>query len=264
MVLKELHELESPAEKLAFVKANKTAILKAKKGIIKRSDSVVSSPKISKATSTTKNVEESANVYRIIGNSAGFLDSHMDVSMPGSYSKSIQERGNKIPILVNHDYNPKSIFALNKGVAVEMVNIRELGYDADGMTEAVLARIEPKYDAQMNQLYADGQIKEHSIGLRYVKLELCINDDTEQKEFEAWQKHIDQVINRDLAKQYGYFFAVTEQKIEEISAVVFGSNPYTPTLDKNYTQPEPPKSTQEEPETPEFIEIDLVELYKKI
>ena len=158
MILKELYEIEDSAHRLDFIKAHKSDILKAKRAIIKRSDSIYSRPKPAHGAGATKAEQMSEGEYRIIGNSIGFLDSHMDVSMPGSFNKSVQERGNRIPILINHDYSPKSIFAANKGVAVEMVNITELGYDSAGMTEAVVARIEPKYDKQMAELYEEGGI----------------------------------------------------------------------------------------------------------
>lgn len=269
MVLKELTQITDPSQQLEFLKANKAAILKEKKGMLKRSDSIISSPKPYKADGSTKAATEEADVYRIVGNSAGFMDSHMDVSLLGSYTKTVRERGDKMPILINHNYNPKSIFAKNLGAAVEMVNIRDLGYDKDGMTEALLVRIEPKYDQQMKELYRDGQIKEHSIGLRYVKIELAINDPAEEVEYAAWQKYLPQVINSEVAEQAGYFFAVSEQKVEEVSAVVFGSNAYTPTLNE-------PKNTQEEPhskgtpgepskEKEEVKEIpDLVEMFKNL
>ena len=268
MVLKELYNIQDTAKRLEFIKANKAEIIKAKRGIMKRADSVIAAAQPFKAEQANKAEPMEDGQFRIIGNSIGFMDSHMDVSMPGSFTKSVNERGNRIPILINHDYSPKSIFAANKGVAVEMVNIRQLGYNADGMTEAVVARIEPKYDAQMAALYEDGQIKEHSVGIRYVKLELAMNDDTENREFENWQKYIGQVINREMAEEAGFFFAVTEQRLEEISAVVFGSNPYTPTLndkDQHYqdkaTQNEPQNGTRKEPEGQGGALPDLVELF---
>lgn len=255
MVIKELFEIDDVKKRLSFVKANKEELIKAKKAMVKSCDSVIGAPKFFKPEGTTKAASEGDNIYRIIGNSIGFMDSHMDVSIRGSFDKSVNERGDRIPMLINHEYNPKAIFAANRGVAVEMVNIRECGYDKDGMTEAVVAKIEPKYDDKMKRLYSDGQIKEHSVGIRYVKLELAINDPDEQAEYAAWQKYIGDVINREVAEEHGFFFAVKEQRLEEISAVVFGSNPYTPALDKALnTPPEPPKSTLMEP----IYEINLL------
>jgi len=71
-----------------------------------------------------------------------------------------------------------------------------------------------------------------------------------------------------MAEEAGFFFAVTEQRLEEISAVVFGSNPYTPTLndkDQHYqdkaTQNEPQNGTRKEPELQGGALPDLVELF---
>lgn len=266
MVIKELFEIEDSAKKLAFVKANKAELISSKKSMIKRCDSIVATPKPFKSTEANKAETNENGIYRIVGNSIGFMDSHMDVSISGSFDKSVNERGNRIPMLINHDYNPKSIYAANRGVMVERVNIRELGYDKDGMTEAVMAKIEPKYDAKMRELYADGQIKEHSVGIRYVKLELAINDPEEEREYANWLKYYPDVINREVADEAGFFFAVKEQRLEEISAVVFGSNPYTPTLyePKNTTQ-EPHKSTQEKPIESETGKVlNLLEIYNSL
>lgn len=262
MVIKELYEIEDAKTRLAFVKANKAELINSKKAMLKRADSVVSTPKPFKSSSSNKMEDEREGVYRIIGNSIGFMDSHMDVSINGSFDKSVNERGNRIPMLINHDYNPKSIYAANRGVSVEMVNIRDLGYDKSGMTQAVVAKIEPKYDAKMRELYADGQIKEHSVGIRYVKLELAINDPDEEREYANWLKYIGDVINREVADEAGFFFAVKEQRLEEISAVVFGSNPYTPTLNEaKNTNSEPPSST---PNQPNEAIMDFVEIFNSL
>lgn len=261
MVVKELFQIDDAKKRLSFVKANKEELIKAKKAMVKSCDSIIGAPKFFKREGASKAANDGENIYRIIGNSIGFMDSHMDVSIRGSFDKSVNERGDRIPMLINHEYNPKAIFAANRGVAVEMVNIRECGYDKAGMTEAVVAKIEPKYDAKMKELYADGQIKEHSVGIRYVKLELAINDPDEQAEYAAWQKYIGDVINREVAEEYGFFFAVKEQRLEEISAVVFGSNPYTPTINEpKATTQEPHKSTPEKPmeggeEIPNLVEM---------
>ena len=50
------------------------------------------------------------------------------------------------------------------------------------------------------------------------------------KEKAIWDKYINQVINRDASEEQGYFWAVTEAKVIEGSAVVMGSNYATPTI----------------------------------
>jgi hypothetical protein len=85
---------------------------------------------------------------------------------------------------------------------------------------------------------------------------MAVNSDFEdyKEEKEIWDKYIDQVANIKAAEENGYFFAVTEAKIIEGSAVPIGSNTVTPTLDvesKQEIEPlqdthktEPPSGTQ--------------------
>jgi hypothetical protein len=81
----------------------------------------------------------------------------------------------------------------------------------------------------------------------------CINDEDYKEEFANWQKYYPDVANKDVADADGYFFAVTEARVIEGSAVVIGSNTATPTLDNNVkstsTETTPEKSTQEQPQT---------------
>lgn len=238
MILKELENLEGSA-KIDFVIENKAAILKAKKGMIKTADPIAANYSI---PTTTK--AQSSEYYKIVANSCGFFDSHQDVSLRGSFNKTVQEKGNKLPIIINHNHNPESIFASNKGVSIEEIDIRQLGYDMVGKTECVVANIDPIYDRKMAELYKGGEIKEHSIGLRYIQIELAVNDDKDNEGFSNWNKYIGQVINREAAEENGYFFAVKEQQLFEISAVLFGSNQYTPTLS---LQAEPQKALELKP-----------------
>lgn len=226
MILKDLLELDE-SKQLGFIQDNKEAILKAKKGQLKEADSIVCLPKIIKSEAIK---ELASGQYEIVGNSVGFMDSHNDVSIRGSFDKTVRERGSLIPILVNHNHSPKSIFAKNLGVSVKDIVIKDLGFDAIGTTQALTAIIEPKYDREMAMLYADGEIKQHSIGLKYVNLQFAVNDKDDAEGFANWNKYISQVINRQVAEDKGYFFPVLEQQIFEISAVVFGSNIYTPTI----------------------------------
>jgi hypothetical protein len=86
--------------------------------------------------------------------------------------------------------------------------------------------------------YTDGNVKEHSVGMRYVKLLLAINSDRQgDEEFkDNWDKYIDQVANRKAAEDQGYFWPILEAKIIEGSAVVKGSNSVTPTLEVSETK----------------------------
>ena len=99
----------------------------------------------------------------------------------------------------------------------------------------------------MFKQYKQGRVKQHSVGMQYVKVAMAVNDKGFAEEYKTWNKYIDQIANREQAEQQGYFFAVTEAKVIEGSAVKRGSNWVTPTLDNNMKS-EPEQSTPEPPE----------------
>lgn len=92
--------------------------------------------------------------------------------------------------------------------------------------------------------------------MRYVQLFLCIDSDDREyrEEKDNWEKYIAEVANRQEADTNGYFWAVTEAKLVEGSAVPLGSNWATPTQSvKEFTEPsqdthkdiEPPSGTRQ-------------------
>ena len=66
----------------------------------------------------------------------------------------------------------------------------------------------------MFEQYAKGYVKEHSVGMRYVSIQLCMNSENKYDidEKENWDKYIDKVANREDAENAGFFYAVTEAK----------------------------------------------------
>jgi len=66
----------------------------------------------------------------------------------------------------------------------------------------------------------------------YVKLFLCMNSESkwDQEEKANWDKYISHVVNKMEAEERGYFWAVTEAKVIEGSAVPLGSNFATPVI----------------------------------
>lgn len=235
MKTKELQAFEDPKERLTFLKENKAEILAEKKSIIK----TVGSPLIYHNYESqkgnpykVKKAEGEALLLDIVGNSVGFFDSHFDVSMKGSFNRTVKGGARTAPFLKDHDHRTDGVIGLNKGVRVEEIMISRLGYEASGKTECFIMSVEPKrvYDEKAFEMYKDGQIKQHSIGLQYVKLTLAMNDPDFKEEYAEWEKSIGTVINRDIVEEYGYFWPVYEQKVIELSAVLFGSNKYTPIL----------------------------------
>ena len=91
--------------------------------------------------------------------------------------------------------------------------------------------------------------------MQYVKIALAVNSEDKffREEKETWDKYVNEIVNREHAEEKGYFFAVTEAKIIEGSAVLVGSNRVTPTL--NTSEPSKSLTTQEPSEdTPPQVE----------
>jgi hypothetical protein len=61
--------------------------------------------------------------------------------------------------------------------------------------------------------YAKGYVKEHSVGMRYVKLELAVNSDSkyDAEEKAIWDKYIDEIVNK-VAEEQSYFGQFQKQK----------------------------------------------------
>ena len=85
----------------------------------------------------------------------------------------------------------------------------------------------------MTDQYSKGRVKNHSVGMQYVKLLLAVNDEEYGAEYEAWEKYFPEVANKEAAEEKGYMWIVKEAKVVEGSAVPIGSNWVTPTLDNN-------------------------------
>lgn len=134
----------------------------------------------------------------------------------------------------------------------ESVSLLALGLDKPGRTTCLLADAEVSkiLNPAIYNLYETGEISQHSVGMQYVSLFYCVNSTDEYyKEYLAnWNKYIDSVINREKAEEEGYFFAVTEAKLLEISCVNYGSNILTPVLNTKAVQTlskiEPSNDTQ--------------------
>jgi hypothetical protein len=112
----------------------------------------------------------------------------------------------------------------------------------------------------MEEQYRKGFVKNHSVGMRYVVIKLCVNEpdnDYYKEEYANWVQYSSMVANISDAEAQGYFWAVLEAKVIEGSAVVKGSNSITPTLGIKSVQPsedteqhQPPLSTDKKDEQP--------------
>lgn len=240
-------------ELYAFLKANKSALIAQKKYEVKRGDAIGYSRMLMtdkgeavKANEpvNTDNPNE-INVLSVI-NTTNWLDSHKDVHIPGLWKKSLQENKERY-LLQEHNMSFKGIITDQVKATTKKIAWKALGVDAEGETEALIydSTISKDRNEYMFNEYRKGHVKNHSVGMRYIKIDLAVNEPEDKyyrDEYEVWQKYIDQIANKAEAEDTGYFWAVTEAKEIEGSAVPIGSNRITPVISVNVSD-----STKQQP-----------------
>jgi hypothetical protein len=169
---------------------------------------------------------------RSVINTTNLLDSHGDVHIKGLWKKSLKEQRN-LCLLQEHQWSFDHIISDDVKADAVRMTWKELGLDFAGETEALVfeSEIEKARNPFMFEQYARGYVKNHSVGMRYVQVSLCVNSDDRYylEEKDSWDKYIGEVANAEEAEAAGYFWAVTEAKFVEGSAVPLGSNWATPT-----------------------------------
>lgn len=232
-----LPEFKTEKELLDHIVQNEEFILQEKMEQLKKADGV----DFILPTSKTFNNKEAApmslldkdvlDVVAVI-NTTNILDSHKDVHIPGLWDKSLKEN-KRIKHLQEHVRKFTHVISDKDDLKayVKTYKWRELGYDADGETQALVfeSKVRKSRNEYMHEQYAKGNVDNHSVGMRYVKLVTCINDDDYPVQKENWDKYAPEVINQAELEKTRVFWAVLEAKCMEGSAVVDGSNFVTPT-----------------------------------
>jgi hypothetical protein len=262
-----------------YLKENKSALIKQKKAVFKRFDPVTHSTmfitdSVQSATKAAgEDTKEDTGVLRVrvVANTSYWCDSQMDVLLPGAAKKSMKERKGMIPHLKNHDWTIEAELGDVVSIKYEDIPLKSLGLNREGTANCIVFETDilKEYDEVLYKRYKAGKVKQHSIGLFYVNLELAVNapdDDFYEEEYKVWKKHIDKILNPEVPEQRGYFWVSSEFKLMENSAVLFGSNILTPTLEvdgesQKSTSMQPDESTEEkpqektvEPETPKGVD----------
>lgn len=242
-----------------FLIENKSVLIAQKKFEIKKADSVYLSSTfinekgdVVKANNAVTDDIATLKVSSVI-NTTNLMDSHSDVHIPGLWKKSLSEN-KQLYLLEEHKMSFRTIIADEIKAFTKKMSWRDLGLDADGITEALIfnSTIKKSRNEFMFGQYKDGNVKNHSVGMVYVDLALAINDPDYKDEFATWNKYIDDIVNREEAESQGFFWPVKEAKCIEGSAVPLGSNWVTPTLDNNMkqtasTDEQPSKDTAKQP-----------------
>lgn len=176
-----------------------------------------------------------------ITNMAGWDDSYDDVLIPNCWDRTISEKGASNKQLIYHlknhgdwinGYATDHIIGGNVQMSSKWIDLSQFNIDSDltqGQALIGSSIVKRKYDAKCFHLYSDDEIKQHSIGLRYIKMFLCINSTEEEYTYEKenWDKYYKYIINKSKADSRGFFWAVTEIKLLEYSAVLYGANELT-------------------------------------
>lgn len=247
-------------ELFKFLVANKSKLIATKKASLKYTDSVIAKPGILPFTKTSAtkaavqtgdSIEEPGVLnVKVVANTAWICDHAMDVLTDTCYDKSVKEKGILIPHIADHIHTSTNHVGDVKAVYTEKLNLKDLGLDMPGKTTALIFETDVKeeYNELTYLFYKNGKINAHSIGLIYITIGLCINDEECLAEFELWNKYYDKVINKDVIDEEGYFWIVPEIRVIENSSVMFPCNELTPTLSISDTgKSQPPLGTDKQP-----------------
>lgn len=226
-----------------FLIENEKTLVAQKKYEVKRADPVYhtgavenQAGKIIKGATLTNKTELA--VTSVI-NTTYWYDSHGDVHIDGLWKKSLSENKG-LYLLQEHQMSFKGIISDEVRAYTKSIPWRSLGVDVDGYTEALVfdSTVKQSRNGYMFDQYREGNVKNHSVGMRYVTMDLALNDEDYPAYKALWDKYIDKIANRAEVEDAGFFWPVTQAKVIEGSAVPIGSNIMTPTQSvKNIAAP---------------------------
>lgn len=247
-----LPEFSTQKELIDFVVKNKMEIIDMKKSAIKFADSssglsIPAKEFIAKSSTDSQDTEDV--IYRtIVGNTYNWMDSHDDAHLNNLFGQSIKDRNGRI--YHRHDHINQLTAKVGKFSKVyeQTVNWTDVGVEKIGQTMALLgdSAIKRAYNQLIFDSYKDGEIDQHSVGMRYIKLFLGVNDHQYREEFETWNKYAPLLGNIDKAIKRGFCFFIKEAALIEISCVTEGSNELTGMYNpaKASVTIDPPSSSQ--------------------
>jgi hypothetical protein len=258
---------ETKAERLAWLHANKAEQIQFKKMALKFGDAVIT-PESEQMTTKgiysqyTDDLEKGEIKRDLVANTYNWLDSHDDVHVGKTFKKSISERAKKILHL--HDHKHEVMAKVGEFETIKEVEVAwtDLGVAKEGTTTVLLAtsKIQARRNKNIFDQYLNKEIDQHSVGMRYVDIQLAIGEEEYEEEYKVWKQYIDQIGNQEDVEKQGYFWAVKEAKLEEISAVLWGSNSITPTVENI----EPLKDTQKTEPTEVTQKIDWAKVVQNV
>lgn len=243
-----LPDFATKEDKFKYLVQNKSLIIAQKKSATKRCDAVTYVvPNVNKEdyeqkdAATTVSDGSSGNILiKLVANTTNLMDCHDDVHIPGIWKKTLSDNKTFLH-LQEHDMEFESVISDSMTCYTKNMTWASLGLPYEGKTQALIGEsiADITRNSYMCDQYRKGWVKNHSVGMQYVDIVLCINSKDEYyKEYKAnWDKYSSMVANTDLMNEKGHFFAVLQAKLIEVSAVVRGSNWVTPTQSvEDYTE----------------------------
>lgn len=243
--MKTIKQFASKKEFFNYLIANKKELIEFKKSVLKFCDAFGAKDTeatVIKGLNTNYTDDIASGVIKrtIIGNTYNWMDSHDDVHLDGVFAKSISERQDKIWHL--HDHVHQLAAKVGKPISIyeKSVKWKDLGIEKTGSTMALFmdTNIMKSYNAMIFSDYIAKEINQHSVGMYYVNIDLAINDPESKEEFSQWNKYFNLIGNKEKAEEKGFFWAVKEAKLIEISGVLAGSNELTPTVENKWSTAE--------------------------
>ena len=252
----EIPSFQSKTDLFDFMIANKSTLIAQKMSVLKHADGLAhSTPILNQKGEVLKadNVSLDANEIQVkaIINTTNIMDSHKDVHIPGLWTKSLKENKRLMHIQEHKSHEFSSIISSGDDLKayVKTMTWKSLGYDVEGSTQALVfdSTVKRERNPYMFDQYSKGYVNNHSVGMRYVKIFMAIDDERYEDEKAVWDKYYPEIINKEMADASGVFWAVTEAKAVEGSAVPMGSNPITPTqsIKREPSKGTPPKAVSD-------------------
>jgi hypothetical protein len=216
------------------LRENANELINIKRKTIKHADSVmVAYSEQSNVATKAENTNSDELHVKLVINTTNVIDSHKDVHVNGIWNKTVKENKSVI-LLQEHQMKFDKVISDDVKASVKSYSFKDLGFNLDGETEALVfdAVISKNRNPFMFEQYKNGYVKEHSIGMQYQKILLAYDSDRpEDSQYkENYDTYLPYIANKG-EMDIDYFWIVKEAKMLEGSAVVKGSNSFTPTLE---------------------------------
>jgi len=168
-----------------------------------------------------KDVDTEGRIVTGFFNTFNFLDSDLDVLLPGCAKRSINASGpkSKATAKIKHCLNHDLTCMPGKLLVLEEKNVDGVSgiYFESKMSDTTLGN-----DTLKN--YLEGIYDNHSIGFQYLQMDMY------ERDAKGWDKIVGALINPEEAEGKNVIFTVKEIALWEGSTLAFGANMLTPFL----------------------------------